>query len=157
MFACRINGNNWILQKLNSYKLGTTYSTSNNRDTLAFWASGSPDTILNLIRFSIYSKIKQGITYRLNDTTKAMATTLKLNAACGPSSGYGGSQWSKVTDGSVTISKFSGTYSIPACCSHGDYDANSIIAGTFSFVIAIPGCDSIKVTDGRFDINYSQY
>ena len=157
IFACRINGNNWVLKKLSSYNVGTSWSTSNNRDTLAFWASGSPDTILSLIRFSINRKIQQGVTYRLNDTITAMATALKLNATCGPSSGYGGLQWGKAMDGFVAISKFSGTYSIPACCSHGDYDAKSIIAGTFGFVIAIPGCDSMKVTDGRFDINYSQY
>jgi len=26
-----------------------------------------------------------------------------------------------------------------------------IIAGTFEFTIAKPGCDTIRVTDGRFD------
>lgn len=29
--------------------------------------------------------------------------------------------------------------------------ANEIIAGQFEFVIAKPGCDTVRVTDGRFD------
>lgn len=155
MFACRVNGVNWILKK--QYQLRTSFHRTNSRDTFSFSSTGIPDSILDFITFSINSKIQQGASYRLNDTTIAMTTALRSQAACGPTSGYGGSQWSKAVDGTITISKFSGTYSIPACCTFGDYDANAIVAGTFNFVIAIPGCDSIKVTDGRFDINYSQY
>lgn len=29
---------------------------------------------------------------------------------------------------------------------------NRIVAGTFEFTVAMPGCDTIRVTDGRFDL-----
>jgi hypothetical protein len=32
--------------------------------------------------------------------------------------------------------------------------ANRIIAGTFEYTLAKSGCDTIKVTDGRFDLKY---
>ncbi len=31
---------------------------------------------------------------------------------------------------------------------------NHIIAGTFEFTLARPGCDTIRVTDGRFDMKF---
>lgn len=33
---------------------------------------------------------------------------------------------------------------------------NHIIAGTFEFTVWTEGCDTIRVTDGRFDIKYQQ-
>ena len=46
----------------------------------------------------------------------------------------------KAVDGSVRVTK---------------YDiGQKIIAGTFSFLIPVLGCDSLKITDGRFDIRY---
>jgi hypothetical protein len=31
---------------------------------------------------------------------------------------------------------------------------NKIASGTFNCIIPIPNCDTLKVTDGRFDIKY---
>ena len=118
MLACRVNGVNWILKK--QYNLRTSFRRTNSRDTFSFSSTGMPDSIFDLITFSINSKIQQGASYRLNDTTKAMTTALRFQAACGPTSGYGGAQWCKAVDGIISISKFSGAYSIPACCSVGD-------------------------------------
>jgi hypothetical protein len=156
-FGCRVNGTNYVLEKLGGQYIRTSFLKSNNRDTLTFSVKGKPDNIFDLIGFTINSKIQQGATYRFNDTTKAIATTLKSFASCGVEVVLDIPQLSKAVDGFINISKFSGTYSIPPCCSRGDLDANAIIAGTFNFIIAIPGCDTIKVTDGRFDINYSNY
>jgi len=155
IFACRIDGVNWTLKKV--YNLGSSYLRSNNRDSLAISAKGIPDSLAYSISFIIKSKIQQNATYSLGDSSKAVATIWRLDAPCGPTSGYGGSQILHAVDGSITISRFSGTYTVPACCTFGEYDANSIIAGTFNITVAIPGCDTIKITDGRFDINYSQY
>lgn len=154
IFACRVNGKNWTVKSRN---LSTSYRRSNNRDTFSFGGLGLPDSILSLISISIKEKIREGASFRLNDTTNAFAATFRINALCGPTSGYGGAQWNNSSDGHLAITRFTGIYSIPSCCTYGSYDTNAIVAGTFNFVVAIPGCDSIKVTDGRFDINYSQY
>ena len=34
-------------------------------------------------------------------------------------------------------------------------ESKVIIAGTFEFVTVTPGCDTIIVTDGRFDVLYA--
>jgi hypothetical protein len=119
--------------------------------------SGSSNRALEVITFSIFNRIETGKSYRLNDSTKALVNTLRLFADCGLISGYGDSQWNKAVDGTITITKFTGNYTVPGCCTVGNYEQNSIISGIFNFIIAIPNCDTIKVTDGRFDINYSQY
>ncbi len=159
MFACRVNGKNYIVSDPNSYTIGISFHNNNTRDTLGVGASGSfTDTSITRIDevwIQIDKQVKEGDTYRLNDTATAFALIHYQSAPCGPTSGYGGSQWLKTYDGDVTISKFSGTYRLIGGTASG-YDPNSIIAGTFNFMIAVPGCDTIKVTDGRFDINYSQ-
>lgn len=155
--GCRINGINWMLKKINSNNLHTSWSYSNDRLPLTIAASGTPTIIADQIAITINSEVREGATYSFKDTTQATASIFRLDAPCGATSGYGGAQWTKAIDGSVTITRHSGSYRVPTGYSHGDYDEQSIIAGVFNFVIAIPGCDSIKVTDGRFDINYSLY
>ena len=155
IFACRINDSNWILNQPSIFNLQTSFSRSNSRDSLGF--GGNSDGELQLITFAIFDRIKSGSSYRLNDTTKAFVNTFRVLAACGQTIGYGGSQWNKGIDGNITFTRYSGSYTVPSCCTYGTYDPSAIISGTFSFVIAIPDCDSIKVTDGRFDINYSNY
>lgn len=156
IFACRINDSNWIV-KLSIFNLGSSFLRNNNRDTFSLSGSGAPNRALSLISFVVFDKIKTGSSYKFIDTNKAIVNTFRQSANCGPTIGYGGSQWNKAIAGNITITKFTGTYSVPSCCTYGTYDKEAIIAGTFDFVIAIPNCDSIKVTNGRFDINYSQY
>lgn len=31
---------------------------------------------------------------------------------------------------------------------------NQVVSGTFEFVLAMPGCDTLKVTNGRFDMKF---
>jgi len=157
IFACRVDGVNWALKKVRSSTLASSYLRSNNRDSLIISAKCNPDSVAYSISFIIKSKLQENATYSLGDSSKAIATMLRLEAPCGPTSGYGGSQILYAVDGSITISRFSGTYTVPACCTYGEYDANSIIAGTFHLIFPIPGCDTVKITDGRFDINYSAY
>ena len=156
IFAFRVNDSNWIT-KSSIYNLGTSFSSNNNRDTLRLSGSGSLNRALDVVSFLIFDRIQTGKSYRLNDPTKAFVNTLRLFASCGPTTGYGSAQWNKVTDGNLTITKFSGIYTVPSCCTYGTYDPCAIISGTFNFIISIPNCDTIKVTDGRFDINYSSY
>jgi len=157
IFACRVNDSNWIVEDSIFKTLGTSFSRSNNRNTLWILASGAANRTFDLISFTIFDKIKTGSSYRLNDTTKALANTFRILANCGQTVGYGGSQSNNANDGNITITRYSGNYFVPSCCTYGSYDPNAIISGTFNFIIAIPNCDTIKVTNGRFDINYSQY
>jgi len=156
IFACRTNDSNWIA-KLSIYTLKTSFLTSNSRDTFSVAASGAINNILNTISISIFDKVKTGSTYNLTDTNKVRVNTLRLFAPCGPTVGYGGSQWNSAVSGKITITKFTGTYFVPSCCTYGTYEPNSIISGTFNMIIPIQGCDTIKIAHGRFDINYSQY
>jgi hypothetical protein len=98
------------------------------------------------------------MTYSLKDTSIAWVRIDRWSPPCGPLlPGYGSWQSAYGVDGSITITKFSGTYTVPSGYTYGPHDPNAIVSGTFNFVVAIPGCDSINVTDGRFDINYSSY
>jgi len=156
IFACRVNDSNWIT-KVSSSTLHSSFRTNNGRDTLGLSGSGSSNRLLETIAFSIFDRIQTGKSYRVNDSTKGLVNTFRLFANCGQTSGYGGAQWNKAADGTITITKFTGTYTVPSCCTYGTFERNSIISGTFNFIIPIPNCDTIKVTEGRFDINYSQY
>jgi hypothetical protein len=154
IFACKVNGVPWI----RSTRLGTSYNYSNSRDSLGLGSRGKPDSLLNYMGILIKSRVQQGVTYSLKDTSIAWVRIDRWAPPCGPiSSGYGRWQSAYGVDGSITITKFSGTYTVPSCCTYGAHDPDAILSGTFNFVVAIPGCDSIKVTDGRFDINYSTY
>ncbi len=162
LVACRVNGRNWIIQNHNYTSYGTSWHSSDNRKSLIVGTTiDKPvDSSMQDFQFEIISDsvIKQGVTYSFADSTKGIASILRLIYPCGPSDfGWGGGQIGYANGGSVTITKLSGKYSIPACCQWGSYDPDAIISGTFNFIIPIPNCDTIFITDGRFDINYSQY
>lgn len=156
IFACRANDSNWIA-KFSSYTVKTSFLTSNNRDTFSLSASAALNPSLDLITFAIFDKVEAGKIYNIADTNIVRLNTLKLFASCGQTTGYGGSQWNKAISGTIKITKLSGIYFVPSCCTYGTYEPNSIIAGTFDFIVPVANCDTIRVTDGRFDINYSRW
>lgn len=156
IFACRVDGSNWIT-KFSSYNIKTSFLTSNDRDSFSIFASGTTNAALDLIQIAISDSVKTGNIYNIADTNKVRVNTLRLFAPCGQTTGYGGSQWNKAISGSLKITKYSGTYFVPSCCTYGTYESNSIIAGTFEFIVPVANCDTIRVTDGRFDINYSRW
>jgi len=47
---------------------------------------------------------------------------------------------SNAINGSVTLTKLD--------------KSNNVVSGSFSCAIPIPNCDTLKITDGRFDIKY---
>ena len=127
--------------------------TSNNRDTFYVAASGATNNSINIISISIFDRVKTGSTYDLSDTNKVRVSIFQV-LACGQTVGYAGI---RATSGKITITKFSGAYFVPSCCTYGSYEPNSIISGTFNMIVPIQNCDTIRLTDGRFDINYSQW
>jgi|GEM_PF-2680790 len=84
----------------------------------------------------IYTTAKQQ--YELNDTTKAFVYYLTYGGKnCFNRGVYGGVE-KKVIGGAVTITKAD--------------TVQKIFSGTFNFNIPTDFCDTLKVTDGRFDI-----
>jgi hypothetical protein len=157
MFACRVNDSNWIMPNAYLSEIGTSYSGSNNRDSLWMYARGATNFTFYSIRFSILGVIKSGSAFKLSDTTKTFANADAVFLNCKPSDTYGDHEWMTSIAGNIQFTKFSGTYSVPELISQGYYDPNAIISGTFNFIVVFPGCDTLRVTDGRFDINYSQF
>ena len=159
LVACRVNGRNWIIQNHNYTSYGTSWHSSDNRKSLIVGTTiDKPvDSSMQDFQFEIISDsvIKQGVTYSFADSTKGIASILRLIYPCGPSDfGWGGGQIGYANGGSVTITKLSGA---PNLVLGTGYNPDAIISGTFNFIIPIPNCDTIFITDGRFDINYSQY
>ena len=157
VFACRVNDSNWIVGNTYQSELASSYNQTNSRDSFWLFATGSSDISLYQIRFNIRDLIKSGSTFDLSDTAKTFASAEVVYLNCKPSNTYGDHETLISIKGNIQFTKFSGTYQVPSCCTHGNYDPNSIIAGKFNFTLVFPGCDTIQVTDGRFDINYSQY
>ena len=54
---------------------------------------------------------------------------------------YGGWSSNPTIDGKLTITKFD--------------KSNYIISGLFEFTLVLQGCDTLKITDGRFDMEYA--
>lgn len=133
IFACRVNGQNWIA-KTDIYNLGAYVSIGN--DTLSFGAGGGG---IPFSRLSFFIRNpQQAITYRLNDLQTKYGWVF-ITPASNPCVGATYNSYS--IDGSLTITKFE--------------VATKIVSGTFNCIIPLPNnCDTLKITDGRFDIKY---
>ena len=76
--------------------------------------------------------------YILNDTLNQFAL-FSTNKGCFSVAGYGTGK-GKSYEGSISFSKID--------------ESNKILSGTFWFNIKTDYCDTLKITDGRFDIRY---
>ncbi len=135
IFACRLNGQNWI-SKSSIFNLGGGIT----KDTL--YAHGS-----NPISSTYYEQFDIAITdfvtgrnfFMLNDTTRRFAK-FSTNKPCFlNASGYG-IGYGKNYTGELSLTKVD--------------TVNKILSGTFWFNIKTDYCDTLKITDGRFDIRY---
>ena len=132
MFACRVNGVNWI-----SGNGITLMGGGVSNDTLSAHGETGDGNYFDMIEFTIQGGAVQGGQYNFNITggKKINFETLKT---C---NGYLGSILHQVsTSGTGLITKIDKT--------------NKIISGTFNCKIPIATCDTLNITDGRFDINY---
>ena len=128
MFACRINGQNWI-SKTDIYNLGASIAN----DTLRFFG-GSGGLQADLIIFFIKDQ-QQGQTYLLNQPGVSLGSSFMAADPC--------------LQRTIAENSISGALTLTK------YDiAHKIVSGTFNCVIPIPQCDTLKITDGRFDIQY---
>ena len=84
----------------------------------------------------VYSNIKAGVSYNLADTLLNDARFVSRGVGL-PTCRY---EPEETLSGTLTITHFD--------------SINYIVSGTFAFTTATEGCDTIRVTDGRFDIPY---
>ncbi len=128
IFACRVNGVNWI-SELGIYKMGGGVSN----DTLSCRGTVNGD----IIEVLILGGANQNSSYNLNTNNKLVKYRTQKTCL-----GFLGNV--------ITINSISGLSTI----SKIDIN-NKIISGFFSCKIPIPSCDTLNITDGRFDIKYN--
>lgn len=136
IFACKVNGQNWI-SKRSSPNLGGGVVN----DTFFIYAS-NPETSIFYERFDIrinnYSVLL--IPFLLNDSDSRYVL-FSTNKQCFANTGGLGIGKGKSYDGELRLTK--------------DDKINKIFSGTFWFSIRTDYCDTLKITDGRFDIKYN--
>ena len=133
IFACKVNGVNWIstkesldmdaavsIDRINLY--GTNHTAENPGTFKIFIANPGEDKV-----------------FRLNEPNKSFALYL-ADKDCSKFTGRQGFEELKSSDGEVRFTRI-------------DLD-KKIISGTFWFDIPTEKCGTIKVTNGRFDIGY---
>lgn len=134
IFACRVNGKPWI-SGTHMFDIGGGVG-----DTLNVKGSNPKDGIYaERFYIQVNNLVSNVNTYRLNDTTKSFAR-YSTNQPCfdirnGYSLGIGYS-----IDGQLNITRLD--------------REKKIVSGTFSFIIPTQYCDTLHITDGRFDIKY---
>lgn len=130
IFACRVNGQNWI-SETGIYNMGGGVSNDSLTANGGRNSSGAEDIFL--LRIGAF---QENITYNLNGETKITYTTTRL---CN-SNVINFYAYEAIT-GFIKLSKIDIT--------------RKILSGTFSFIIIRQECnDTLNFTDGRFDIKY---
>ena len=133
--ACRINGKNYIATApYTGYK---TTKAGFNGDTLGISSAFNSLNYLKGIGFEIYQNQTANQTY-IFDSSIAVANFGTDSTCLGFSTQYTNS---KAINGSVYLTKMD--------------RINKIVSGTFSCTFPIPHCDTLFVTDGRFDFSYN--
>lgn len=137
IFACRVNGENWISEKgMYNMRAGIT-------DTSFGVHGGKTISSISGEQFDIGIKnafIQGNNTYSLGDTAYKFARYWGLNVKCfDPNGGYN----------TIIVKAFNGE----ATFTRVDR-INKIVSGKFWFYIKTDYCDTLKITEGRFDIKY---
>ncbi len=109
-------------------------------DTLAISASSGDANYFERIGITIRGNLQEGMMYQIDNPAPGYRIIgMSTNKNC---LGYLGSNVinSYSTIGSVVLTKLDKT--------------NKIISGTFNCKMPIPNCDTLNITEGRFDIKY---
>jgi len=131
-FGCLVNGEVWVPKAFLGNEL-TYYYHENILNIAAYRKMGSKDINQSLgIRIEDCNNIGN---YKLTTIELARGRFSDLNKACL----Y---QTDNRQIGALRVTKLD--------------TINHIIAGTFEFTVWTEECDTIRVTDGRFDIKYRQ-
>jgi hypothetical protein len=131
IFACRINGVNWIS--------GTGITILNggaSNDTLSLTGADGGANYFERLTIQVFGGAIQGSQKQIT-TTSSTKLFLNTNRTC---QGIGSVSTNYAVEGNITLTKIDKT--------------NKIISGTFNCKIPMPNCDTLKITDGRYDIGY---
>ncbi len=131
-FACRINGENFIARNDIDHINGVL-----RNDTIGIGGSFLVGNFFDIISIGIYGNLKAGSVYGFSDTIHTsclFGTDSTCQAIVSVTTIY-------PRIGSIILTKLD--------------TINKIISGTFNIKIPIPQCDTLNVTDGRFDYQYN--
>jgi hypothetical protein len=132
VFACRVNGENWISKK-GIYNMGGGV----DNDTIRVFGSPKINGYFEDITLVIKGNLVEGNTYIFDSNNYKV--DFSTNKTC---IGYTGSNV-------VHLFSISGSLKLTKL------DTNrKILSGLFNCIIPIPNCDTLNITDGRFDIQY---
>ena len=131
IFACRMNGRNFIAFNDKDHLGATHYS-----DTLII--GGSPkQSYFQTILFQLNSNVSEGNTYTVNNAN--VVAKYITDSLC---TGLVGNIYQfNALNGSIQLTKFD--------------KSNKIASGKLDLTIPIINCDTLKITDGRFDVHYN--
>lgn len=133
MFACRVNGKPWISSK-SQYAMGGRAF----KDSLYVSGGFGVTHYFDYLDFRIRGNMVQGTTFRLNNFPANFAQ-ISTDQDCAQNL-LGYLERHNAIDGSLHLTKLD--------------TINKIMSGTFHCVIPLPGCDTVHITDGRFDVRY---
>ena len=137
IFACRVNGQNWIskegIYNINGGVSDTSFGVEGSRDI----SSISREVFIIGIKGFL---VAQNSSYRLNDTATQFAEYFGVNVGCFAPNGSYSTIITRAYDGELKLTRVD--------------TVKKILSGTFWFNIKTDYCDTMKVTDGRFDIGY---
>ena len=132
--GCLVNGQPWTPQGNNG---SSNYSVSYDQnpygvlDARSYRYQQSPDNFQYLILFA--RELRGPKQYDVRDVALTRVSWYDRTTGCDMSSDEAGTYHK----GTVTITKL-------------DLQAG-IVSGTFEFTLAKPGCDTVRITNGRFD------
>jgi hypothetical protein len=138
-FGCLINGQPWTpINFLVTNTFSVTYDPSYVGGALQVKTKrfiGPKYDLLQALTFGAASVTKVGVyQFPLNGLNGIFYSDAQQPTPC---SDYGNPRITTYQAGTLTITRFD--------------LAQGIISGTFSFTLVQPGCDTLKVTQGRFD------
>lgn len=139
IFACRVNGENWIGKE----KPGLDYYIDVYFKDSFMVVRGTQEKDKTLERYNIIVNTKYlltNINIPLYDTINSYPEFYVIGTNCFINTGGYGSIKRKGYEGGLTITRAD--------------TIKKIVSGTFWFNILTDYCDTMKVTDGRFDIRY---
>ena len=139
-FSCLVNGEVWVpkggfaINKL-TYDYNPNYDSNYFQVRAKRYFVDNGKDISQTLSITIEGKIVETKIYKLENprTTRGRYANLEIPCVF---------ETNSEQPGALTVTKLD--------------TVNHIIAGTFAFTVWTEECDTIKVTDGRFDIKYLQ-
>lgn len=134
IFACKVNGENWI-----SKKFRNNISGGIANDTTYVQGALDKEDYFEVFIIKLQGQYKTGNTVKLNEPSRKYCLYTTTKDCFLVDHGYGVGI-SKSSAGEVTFTKID--------------TVRKILSGTFWFDIPTDKCGILKITDGRFDIRY---